>query len=413
MKSIREYNKLDRITAIALALLILLPGFNFYANNILMVILGLGSISLFLYLIMIIICLYATFLSLRSGRISESVKVISVLTILMTLISYAFYENEIGHILINQDMNPIYSQALYLILFCIPGFIIANCCNTWDLVLKIMSFISPVVIILAFIAFFLMGFATWGDDTMNYMTLSYFLLSAACVSLYYTFTKFNFIHLTSALLSLFIISAAGCRGALVSYFVFIIIHIYRQLKIHPNSKQIKILKYIVVLGGLLIFLGGLSDIEFISAWFEELGISSRAITMINDSSFFEDNARDNIRMAIWKGIEGNPFGYGLFGDRYLTALYYNEGVEYAHNLFFEIWAEFGLFFGSFMLVYLFRKILKLYFLKIDTSILAMLTILIPYGISRLMFSGTYLNDIEFFIIVGIIFKKNKIQICHG
>lgn len=403
-------NKTDRIIAYAITSLLLLPGFNYYANNILILRLGMPSISLIIYGILMLLSLWGSIKAVKNKLCSKKIYTWVIIFIVLTIVSYLFYGDSIGNILISSDFNPLYSQALYLCMLCLPALILGYSCRDWGTVITLLSILSPFIVVIAFIAYFLTGFSTWGEGTMDYMSLSYYILTAGCVCIYNVLNNGRLVHLPFAILSLFIILAAGCRGALVCILGFIFIQIIHQLRVSPNSRNTKYLKVGIFVIIMLFTFGIIGNIEVIATWFDRIGISSRSVSMLTESSFLEDNARDGIRKVVWRGIEENPFGYGLFGDRYITFKYYIGGAEYSHNFLYEIWAEFGLLLGSILLIVIFLRLTKLYFIKFNNPSFSMMVILIPYGIFRLFFSGTYLNDIEFFMLMGLIFNIKNLNI---
>lgn len=399
-------NKSNKIIGYAIVAMILLPAFNYYVSNILTFRLGLSTITPFVYAFVLIFGVYACIVAKQKNLCRSIIYMLAGILVFMTLFSYTIYGNVIGEVLISSDFNPLYSQALYLILFCIPAIILGNSCRNWDIVLSGLTVCSPFVIAIAFAAYFFAGFSVYGEGAMDYMSISYYVLTAGCICFYNVLYKMSLIHLPFALLALFIIFAAGCRGALLCIFVFFAIYIYRQIRVIPNAKSTKILKIFLIVLCLSVLLGTTVNIELISDWFEVLGINSRSVTMLSDSTFLEDDARDGIRGVLWEHIIDFPIGYGLFGDRYITGVY-SAGVEYAHNIFYELWSEFGILLGSFVAVWLILSIARNYLIRSSESKFTVLVILIPYGFIRLFFSGTYLNDVEFFVLLGILLQNKK------
>lgn len=397
----------DKIIGYALSAMILLPAFNYYASNILTFRFGLSTVTPLVYAFLLILGVYGCIVAGQRHRCRSTVYIIARLLIIMTLFSYIIYRDVIGEVLVKPDFNPIYSEALYLICFCIPAMIMGNSCRKWDIVLSTLSICSPFVITIAFIAFFMAGFSVYGDGTMDYMSLSYFVLTAGCVCIYNVFNKMSLIHLPFAILAMFIILAAGCRGALLCIFAYMAIQIYHQIRVLPNAKSTKLLKFFLITVCMILYLGSACNLELISNWFDVIGIDSRSVNMLSDNSFLEDDARGGIRGVLWNHIIDFPIGYGLFGDRYITGTYYSAGAEYAHNLFYELWSEFGLFLGTFFAVWLIIKIVIHYLKRSTESKFTILVLLIPYGFIRLFFSGTYLNDVEFFVLLGLILQNNN------
>ena len=407
MNIIQTNNKVDRCIGITLFLMIWLPGFNYYLNQIVVSKLGLPSVSLLLYSLLLFFTFRSTKYVIKEHMYSRIVARLILLLLTLTTFSFILYFDVISIAFVSPDLNPIYSPVIYLLLFCLPALIISNGCRDWSIVLQLLSTFAPVVIATAFVAYFLSGFSTYGDDVMDYMSLSYYLLTSSCVCIFNALSRHNIIHITSSFLAFFIIVAAGCRGALVCYFLFLFMSLYRQIRVDPNKNLSTLFIIVFVLALIITFLGSALSIDFISNWFDLLGINSRAINMIIENSFFEDDARQTIRDALSTGLSDNPFGYSIFGDRYVNYKYYENTIEYAHNIIYEFWIQYGIFFGSFFLFTILYKTYKCLLLKYDLIIIKVLIIIIPYGLIRLFFSSTYIVDIEFFIILGILFNNDS------
>ena len=148
----------------------------------------------------------------------------------------------------------------------------------------------------------------------------------------------------------------------------------------------------------------------VGIWLENFGISSRIVEAISDETFFSSNSRDDIRNAVFKGVADNPLGYGLYGDRYLIGKYYQEGVDYSHNLFVEFLADFGVFIGPVFFLMILYKVLSYVHKRKRTIVGMIMLILLPDGIVKLFFSGSFLDSVSFFIIIGILLSSKKLYV---
>lgn len=66
-------NKTDRIIAYAITSLLLLPGFNYYANNILILRLGMPSISLIIYGLLMLLSLWGSIKAVKNKLCSKKI----------------------------------------------------------------------------------------------------------------------------------------------------------------------------------------------------------------------------------------------------------------------------------------------------------------------------------------------------
>lgn len=392
-----------------MTMVVLLPAINFFLNNIAKIRIGKLPISIVLYSILSISIVYALY-KVNNNRIANrKAYKLTFAVILLSLFSYIIYYDSIGYRLIAPDFNPIYSELLYLILFCIPAFLLSSSIIDWKLVLYYLSLFAPVVIGLSLYAYYLMGFSVYGEGKMDYMSLSYYVLTSACICLYKALDKENIFYGVISLVGLFIILAAGCRGALICYLLFVIIIIYSQITEHSKTKSTRFLKLTITATVLFAIFSTAVSINSISHWFGKIGISSRSVLSLQEGSFFESYGRDLIRESIENGILDNPFGYGLFGDRYITSKYYT-GTEYAHNLFIEFFADFGVIGGLVLLLWIFFSIIKFYRNNKKSYLWFVLLIFLPEGLFELFFSGSFLTVIPFWIVLGLLMNKERLSL---
>lgn len=130
----------------------------------------------------------------------------------------------------------------------------------------------------------------------------------------------------------------------------------------------------------------------------KIGIRSRSIHL-----FLRDevhlSGRDQIYNLVLKEIHENPImGIGIAGDRRII------GTGYAHNIFIEILGNFGLIVGRILIVVLLVLIVKSLFRR-DKQYTNLVVIWLSLGFFHLMISGTYLTNIKFWILLGLLFNK--------
>nr|WP_312579452.1 O-antigen ligase family protein [Sedimentibacter sp.] len=241
------------------------------------------------------------------------------------------------------------------------------------------------------------------------MSLSYYMLLPAIMFLDELLDELSLKTLLFTVLSLIIILALGSRGAILCVVVFVLLKFIR-----PNSKR----TYKRAIGHFSLF--GLGILAFI--FFEQIimniynfllrfGISSRTLIL-----FLRDevslSGRDRIYETIIKEITGNPIvGIGIAGDRPL----FTSG--YVHNIFFEILADFGIILGFFLSLGIILLTIKSLFIK-DRAKYNLVIIWISLGFVHLMVSSSYLIDIKFWILLGLMInilkekKQDKHEVLH-
>ena len=394
--------------AITIALMVLLPALNYYLNNIARRLLGVVlPISPILYGLMFVLELFCINIILNRRIINKLSVNIAVIGFFLTFFSYLVYSDSIGNTLVAPGWNIIESQAIVFVVFCLPAFVICSSFADWKYLLRPFSLLSPFIVIIGFYAFYLQDFSTHGEGKMNYMSLSYFILTSSCFCFLYFWEKMRILYGVVSLVGLFVIIAAGCRGALLCYSVFALLILFWQFStVNKRSKRSYFQKTLSVI--VLILLFSTASLSFITDWFSDLGISSRTVEMLNEGTFLEDQSRNNIRNVLWQGIIENPIGYGLFGDRYITTKYYSNGTEYAHNIIYELLIDFGFLGFLLIAIYVISTVSFFYRKYKNDCIWVLFLLFIPEGFIELFFSGSYLLDVKTWILMGMLINRKNI-----
>ena len=124
---------------------------------------------------------------------------------------------------------------------------------------------------------------------------------------------------------------------------------------------------------------------------------------LNDS-LADDNGRNMLKEIANRKISENMFfGYGCFSDRkYLNT--------YCHSLYLELCMDFGIFFGTLILVfYLWRMFRLLMMNRKNDFTFAFLIAVYSVAIGKLFLSGSYLEQGEFFLVLGFLLKKKNFK----
>lgn len=293
--------------------------------------------------------------------------------------------------------NRIYLKSIIFPLFftCLPSFIYAYSINDWDVLMKVIEKTSIIVFIVGSITGILafLGKVQIGQYSMS---LSYYMLLPNIIYM----NKFlDRISLKSSVIlgiSLLVILALGSRGAIMCIGVFIILKLIRKLKHLTYSKLLMfiILFSIIIFG--LIFLDEIQEFIY-NFLLINFGIRSRSIYL-----FLQDeihlSGRDILYRIVIEETMKKPFiGLGLTGDRFIL-----QG-GYVHNLLIEILSNFGLVIGTILIVFVIFFLIKALFIK-DTKKYNMIIIWLSLGFVHLFVSGTYLTDLNFWIMLGLNFK---------
>lgn len=290
--------------------------------------------------------------------------------------------------------NHAYIRELIFPFFfmCLPAFVYSMSFNDWNVLKRTMKKASLIVFMFGSILGILifLGAASVGAYSMS---LSYYMLLPTIMFIDELFDKLSLGVFLFTLVSLLVILALGSRGAILCSVVFIVLKLIR-----PNSKLSykRMFFYFVLFGiSILTFVYLNYILEFINNLFLRFGINSRSILLLLGGNIHL-SGRDSIYQNILGEILNNPLlGIGLGGDRRV-----NTG-GYAHNVFLEMFSGFGILFGSILVIMLVALIFKALLTK-EKEKYNMFIIWMSIGFVGLMVSGSYLTDLKFWILMGLI-----------
>lgn len=393
--------KQEKYALISLTLCIFIPSYNYYINEIFMLNLGRGSISAVSYLFLAIVGLYSyKYLS------HICVKLVALMGLVLAgmFVSYIIYPG-IREAFIAKDYNPLTSALLSLPLISFPMMIFTNYLkNHLTILFDYVRDPSLSLITLAIIDYYWTVIVNGHYFDVQYMSFSYFMLPACCLSFGYGLARKKIIDISVAMAGLLVILVVGSRGCFVCGVIFIVMACVKRYAL-SLGKMFGLFSVLVVLFMALPYVFT-SFSDNVQTYMDDHGATSRTLMMINDGTFEESNSRGNIYKIMTDAISVNPFGYGLMGDRYILSQHGNQG--YCHSIVYEFLIDYGLFVGPFLLLLLvaslFIKLKKV--IKIDFYyILALFAIT---GFVKLFFSGSYLVESYFWGLLGILFSNKKV-----
>lgn len=137
----------------------------------------------------------------------------------------------------------------------------------------------------------------------------------------------------------------GSRGPLLNIAIFI--SIYILIAAIESKRKITYL-FLVLIGAFTLALFYRQILLWAANILNSLNLSSRTIIMLLEGAIAEGNGRDIIWREAVKMIKDNPFGYGAMGARHV--LYHIHIVGHPHNIFLEILIDYGVIFGSFLII---------------------------------------------------------------
>lgn len=190
---------------------------------------------------------------------------------------------------------------------------------------------------------------------------------------------------------------AGSRGPIMCLIIFFGLFFLNRLQ------KAKLIKKVLMIGGFvlalaLVFLFYEAILMFLVSLMESLGLSSRTLTMLLEGNIADDNGRDRVWNAALQMIQNNPFGYGPMGTRHV--IYYIQDVGHPHQIFLEILVDFGVIFGSVIILFLVINAAKMILQKVDNTWKDLFIIFFARA-CQLMLSGTFWHVTSFWACVGI------------
>lgn len=234
------------------------------------------------------------------------------------------------------------------------------------------------------------------------MSLSYYMLLPALLFLDKLMERFSLKTFIPLILSLLIILSLGSRGAILCILVFIFFKFFSPY-FKKSYKKIIIRVALLMIGFIiLIFLDNI--IESLYNFLLSFGINSRTLIL-----FLEDGVHLSGRDTIYKNtiaeiLKSPLIGIGIAGDRRIT-----DG--YAHNFFIEMIGGFGLIIGSIICISIIFLVIKSLLTK-DKEKYDLTIMWLSLGFVHLMVSSSYLIDIKFWILMGLLMncKFSKLSV---
>lgn len=259
--------------------------------------------------------------------------------------------------------------------------------------------------------YFIYGVLSGRVADSEYMTISYRMLpSTLCITsdfLRRIKVKNTVWFIGSFLFQMFM----GTRGAVLAIAVYILLYLFLFAKR-------KTFHAAAVIGSVFICLDVFFDIttlllEGLSSICASLHMSTRIIDAILYANLSDDNGREEIYTFVIQRIQDNVwFGDGIFADRYILQGMFQGGF-YVHNILIELWTHFGLIPAIVIIGSIIILLLK--YMK-DTHLTQEARLLLGIGgiaaLIQLMFTGSYLTDRPFWLMIGMIwgFKKYRKRI---
>lgn len=281
------------------------------------------------------------------------------------------------------SFSDLSGNPLYYSLFAFIGYLILTQISLIDLLVLNLIKTSKILIpmsIINYILLFNQGIIA------EYMVISYdsllFIAIALIGSLHFRDFKLGIIGIIGLLFIFF----TGARGPIISLLLTFIF--YFLFSNFSRSKKTLILT-ILVLGIIVLWVNLDHTLSYLDNLFYNIGLQSRNLSLYFEDELTNDSGRAEIQNSLINKM--TLFGHGIFGDRVVTG--------YAHNLFIEIFFQWGILLGSVLSVIILYIIYR--GMKTNSNYLQFLIIVfLSTGFFKLQFSGSYLTEINFYLLIA-------------
>ncbi len=194
-------------------------------------------------------------------------------------------------------------------------------------------------------------------------------------------------------ISLFQVVMFASRTALLSYVVFLGMYFL----LYENGRENRGKKILTIVIGVVLALFLTSDffLQILASLVEKMGISSKIIQAIISGENQLDGGRERTYELAAKLLRENPWGLGVYWDRY-----YCE-YAYAHNFFYEVLLDFGWLLGGLILFWLLKNIISIMRSNEKTWKL-LLMLFFSLSMVRLTLSYSFWYDSNFWAMIAVI-----------
>ncbi len=241
-----------------------------------------------------------------------------------------------------------------------------------------------------------------------YMDTAYRFLPSAGFLIYYAFGSKKIIKWFFALAGIVLIFTYGTRGPILALLLLIAANVFFKVR---KSKSIVVRILFLLLAVIIVFLlaSGSMLANFMRDManeFSRLGFSTRFFDKWLEGDITSSSGRDEIYDAIFSAIQHNPMGYGVMGDRVIIGMY-------CHNMFLEMWVDFGIIFGTLIAVLVvWIPVRALYLLRKSEDFFFVLMLFVIV-FTKMMLSSSYLVEPYLFLLLGVsvgAIRKSKIKV---
>ena len=319
-------------------------------------------------------------------------------------VSYCIYP-EIRHLIYGRFVDLVYNPTNKILFYCIPAFLLSLSVTDFCNLYKVALFWSRLALIVGVFSYFYVVLYKYG--IMQYMVYSYFMITSVCACFENFIQKRKWIDLLLALIGSVSMFFCGARGAIVALGMFVILRFFIFYPTKNMQKKVLLVCMLFVCGILfLVFWNPI--LSYATRVCDFFGVDSRFISRILDGTFFQGSGRKELYAGVLDAIKNKPWGYGLFGDRYVAGQGEYGKYTYIHNILLEVLCDFGIF-GVLIILFAFICFVRTMAKNQDPYFHSVIWILLPYALFQLIFSSSFLENVLFYAVVGLIYSNRKMR----
>ena len=249
-----------------------------------------------------------------------------------------------------------------------------------------------------------------GSDLTEYdMDAAYKILPSITYLIYYAFTNKKLRNGVIAAVGFSFVFTYGTRGPILCALVFLTVCVFMTVQ-NTKSVAAKTGVTVMIVVVLFLLLSGDAVVEIAEALakqFSKWGVSTRIFDAFLEGQIAEGSGREALYAKVIEAINEKPlFGHGLLGDQMILGN--GQPGYYAHNLFLELWCQFGILFGTMLILYFIgRPAAAVYQQRKNKDLQLFLLMLMCINFVKLMRSSTYTVEVHFFFMLGVCMTASK------
>ncbi len=302
-------------------------------------------------------------------------------------------------VIFSQNSTMLINLLIKFTIKILPLFLLGYSIRNYKMVLAYLQKSSHYMIFVAFAYYVIQYIAKIGfvDDNMSF---AYYLLPFSVISIYSLVENITIPNIIRTIIALTTHLLTGTRGPFVCLAVSALFFVL----FNKNKDKRKIIWAIVFVAIVaFMYTSVFSEILLsVDEFFQKNNINNRIIQKLLEDEFLDDSGRERIRQTLNQALMDRPFiGYGIAGERPLV-------FAYSHSIIYDLMMHFGVIVGFGLFALLCIAIVKnMVATHISKSEKTILIFMISCSFIKLFMSGSYINEPNFFLLLGILFSINK------